>query len=84
MMTGFNTPWKAYTSSELDRFDVDDQIVFVARDRTCAFVANRHEGNTREPHQADERELQEIWMKHRLIALLPVFRSFVARASRPC
>lgn len=74
MTTGFTTPWKDYTSSELDRFDLGDQVLFVARDRTCAFVGPHHGASCR-VHHADDRELNDIWRKHRLVALLPVFRS---------
>jgi hypothetical protein len=70
----FYTPWKHYTLYDLDRFDLGSRLVYIAQDRTCVFVANRHDGAARAPHHASEQELQGLWDEYRLIALLPVFR----------
>ncbi|HEX4054025.1 MAG TPA: hypothetical protein VHX86_07145 [Tepidisphaeraceae bacterium] len=72
MLPLFHSPWKNYSVFEMDRFELGEQVVYVAQDRTCVFI----EGQKQEAdvHQAREDEIENLWEKHHLVALLPVFQ----------
>lgn len=38
MFPVFHAPWKNYNIFEMDRFELGEQVVYVAQDRTCVFI----------------------------------------------
>jgi hypothetical protein len=70
----FVTPWRTYSFKEMDRFDLDGQVVYVAHDRTCVFIEGSDQAQAQGIHQAGQKEIEDLWQKHRLVALLPVFK----------
>ncbi len=76
MFSEFHTAWKHYSHYEMDRFELDGQIVYIARDRTCVFIQHEEDAPAKPGfRQAAEEELHHLWDRHRLVALLPVFRN---------
>jgi hypothetical protein len=70
----FVTPWRTYSCKEMNRFDLDGQVVYVAHDRTCVFIERSNQAQVPTIHQASQDEIESLWEKHRLVALLPVFK----------
>jgi len=78
-MTGqFETPWKQYSMYEMDRFELNGEVVYIAADRTCVFFEH---GTDKSVRLASEEEITQLWDKHRIVALLSVFRSIISPAS---
>jgi hypothetical protein len=76
MFSEFRTAWKDYSPHEMDRYDLDGEVVYIPRDRSCAFIQGGEEQPAKQEfRQAAEEELMNLWNRHRLVALLPVFRS---------
>ena len=74
----FETPWKQYSVYEMDRFELEDGVVYVAADRTCVFFEHAKDKSIR---LANEDEITHLWDKHRIVALLSVFRSIISPGS---
>jgi hypothetical protein len=70
----FVTPWRTYSFNEMDRFDLEGQVAYVAHDRTCVFIELLKQAQASTIHQASQDEIEDLWEKHRLVALLPVFK----------
>jgi hypothetical protein len=70
VLAEFATPWRNYGLDEMDRFDLDGEVVYVTHDRTGVFI----ERLTQAPpvHLANQDEIDSLWEKYRLVALLRV------------
>lgn len=75
MYREFATPWRNYSVNEVDRFDLDGRVVYVTHDRTCVFIERSDQAQVPTIHWANQDEIEELWEKHRLTALLPVLRN---------
>jgi hypothetical protein len=56
----------------MDRFDLDGQVVYVAHDRTSVFIERLDQAQVLTIHWARQHEIDALWQKHRLVALLAV------------
>jgi hypothetical protein len=76
----FQTRWKIYSIFDLDRYELDGRVIYIPHDRTCVFI--EHGDETRLGVRcAKEDEIDDLWQKHRLVALLPVYRRMI---NSPC
>jgi hypothetical protein len=78
----FATPWRNYSLNEMDRFDLDGQVIYVAHDRTCVFIEHWDLAQSPTIHQANQYEIDDLWDKHRLVALLPVIKNLQSQAGQ--
>jgi hypothetical protein len=64
----------------MDRYELDDEVIYISSDRTCVFV---EQGKGKPVRLANEQEITDLWDRHRIIALLSVFRSITSPGSSP-
>jgi hypothetical protein len=74
----FHAPWRDYSVFDMDRFELGKEVIYIAHDRTCVFVEFGGEQIGRDVRRADEKEMSDLWERHRLIALLPVFQRMMS------
>ncbi len=78
MPAEFQTPWRDYGDTDMDRFSVENGTLYIPRDRSCAFIEAHDRDINAGIRLANEGELHDLWRNYRLIALLPVFRNMLA------
>jgi hypothetical protein len=53
-----------------------------AHDRTCVFIEHWDLAQSPTIHQANQYEIDDLWDKHRLVALLPVIKNLQSQAGQ--
>ena len=79
----FDKPWNQYCDANMDRYETDDPgepVVFVSRDRTCVFVRSVVPGRRDRILVADAWQIERLWERHRIIALLAVLMKIFQKA----
>jgi hypothetical protein len=72
-----STPWKIYSESELERHEpagTDGPIIYVANDRTCAWMVTRDSQGRSKIQIADIDQITDLWQKYRITSLLAVVK----------
>lgn len=67
---------RTYNPAEMDRYEVEpgNMAIYIAPDRTCAFIQSAFDEASGEFHELDELEICKLWDRYRIISLLTVLK----------